>query len=552
MPPVNDDIANATVLNPDGNEHTVAFDNTGATYQTDEQITIIDGAQPSIWASLDLSAFTGPVLFSFQAAQTSGAILPYGDVYKIFDPGWNPAAPFWPFVGPVYASQWIGDGTANPPEQGLVLDPANTENGIFYIWLGDWNYTEFGGWSLTYSVAELAPTPSQGRFFDGYPWRFIVTNLNSATQTLLDRLATNRRVTPRLGAAWSAEMDVPSDSPEVNILRSGGSIYPFVQEGISLIYGFRREDPVFTAPHPWVCRFGGVLLKTTDDANDDDSITHLQAFDPWMYLYSRPVRDPDTGELPGPNGLNYDGPADQIAMSILDTTITYDGDAFFDNTTGQVDPCDTLPSFPIQRGTSVGEALDNLMATNTCEIMFTPLYDPATFPGVVAVFNIAPQIGTDQPGAIMAWDKPSRSLVGLNRQLDGTRRTNVIQYYAGQGGPPVAQFDDATSEALFGPYFEQMFIVGSDEDATESDALRELALRSYGERTYQASPATDRSPVALLDYSPGDSVPVYASANFRQELAEVLRVMEIPIEIDDNSQENVRGMTLAPTPTTES
>lgn len=384
------------------------------------------------------------------------------------------------------------------------------------------------------------------RFFSGYPWRFIVTNLNSRTLTLLDRLATDRRVTAKLGAAWEASMSVPSASPEVNILRSGGSTDPFLQEGISLIYGFRREDPLGTALIPWVCRFGGLCLGLEDNADTDLSTSTLQAWDAWMYLYSRPVRNPATGNLPSANGLSYSATsADQIAIDLIDTSILYDGECYIDTTSGQLDPCGTI-DINFQRGTSVGEALDELMQTNEIEIMFTPVYDPVASPGIICELNVAPTLGQDQDGAIMAWDKPSRSLVGLNRRRDGTRRTNVIQYYAGQGGTPVAEYPTmrpSASESKYGVYFEQMFLVGKETDETESDALEQLDLRADGEITYQISPATARSPIALLDYMPGDSVPVYTSTAFREELATFVRVMEIPIEISDNAEEQVRSMT---------
>lgn len=392
------------------------------------------------------------------------------------------------------------------------------------------------------------------RFFPGYDWSFICTDLDSATLTILDRLASSRRVTARLGAAWDWQANVPSDSPEVNIIRSGSVFDPFVQEGISLIYGFRDEEIISTINESKVCRFGGILLDISDNAEGDQPESGLHAWDPWMYLYSRPVRDPDTGLIPGEAGLNYDNsPADQIALSLLDTTITYDGEAFIDITSGIIDPCDDT-DLVIQRGASVGEALDQLMATNNCEIMFTPIYDPVLRPGYVAELNISPTIGQNQPDAIMAWDKPSRSLAGLNRHRDGIRRTNVIQFYAGQGGQPVDEFQDATSQARFGVYYEAMFFPGKEAlpDGVASDALRQLALRSYGEVSYQVSPATARSPIPLLEYMPGDSVPVYASSNFREELAETLRVMEIPIEISDDAEETVTNMLLAPEPTTES
>ena len=413
------------------------------------------------------------------------------------------------------------------------------------------NFTITGG-DATIVSDPFPPPTSSGRFFDGYPWRFIVTDLNSETQTLLDRLCTNRRVVARLGAAWEASGTLPSDSPEVNILRALGTLSddPFVQEGISLVYGFRRESDV--SPK-WICRFGGLLLRLEDNADTDLALSNWTAWDPWMYLYSRPVRDPDTGNLPGQFGLSYDAPADEIAIDLLVSSGAFDGEHHIDESSGQLDPCETV-QITFQRGASVGEALDDLMATNTCEIMLTPVYDPINRPGIVAELNVAPQLGQQRNDVIMAWDKPSRSLTGLNRLRDGTRRTNEIQYYAGQGGRPVAEYDDATSVATFGVYYEQMFIVGKETDETESDALRALALRSYGEVTYRLSPATARSvdTIALLDYEPGDSVPVYASSNFREELGEVLRVMEIPIEITDNAEEQVRGMLAVPVPTTSS
>jgi hypothetical protein len=399
------------------------------------------------------------------------------------------------------------------------------------------------------------PGPSR-RFFSGYPWRFIVTDLNTETITFLDRLSTARQVSVGRNVARTAQGTVPSDNPEINILHTDGD--PFLNEGNRLVYGFRREGWNGSVG-PWVCRFAGPLLHLEDNAQTDAPASPWIAMDPWAKLYRVPVRL-ENGDLPGPDGRVFLA-ADlwtypEIAFQLLLDSITYDGTCFIDTAGGTIVPGPVIGAdFTLQQGLSVGAAWDQLCATGKVDIELDPVYDPVGSPGICCTFNAKPVIGVTQNAAIFAWDLPSRSLTDISRVIDGTGRANTIQYYFGQGGPPVSLQVDAASVAKDGEYWEQQFWPGFKEAGpVTAMAARRLALVKDGVRTFTFAPAPERSPIPFDDYMPGDWAPFFASKKLRAVLQPALvsgqwtnipRIESFTVDIADNQTETVNPLLVS-------
>lgn len=389
------------------------------------------------------------------------------------------------------------------------------------------------------------------RFPQGPEWRFAVLDRSSfQTITILDRIAYSRTAQFRLGAPATATGTVPSDDPEVNLQHSDGD--PYVEEGTRILYGFRREG----GTPPWVPRFAGVILQVEDTGDTDRAVSHYTAFDAWQGLYQRPIRNGD-GDLPGANGLSFtDTDIDVIIGTLLKNTIDEDGGCMIDAGTaysgtasygGTIETVDgTGTSFNFPQGTSVGEAWDQLVNAALCDIILTPIYDPAGRPGITHELNVYVQAGADQTSAIFRHGDNCR----LQRLVDGTKRANRIYSFAGTartltaGSPHV----DAASETKFGTQVAQSFYPGQNQGGAV-DALAEfqLAIRAGGRTTVKVTPLPERAPLPFTEYNLGDRVPVWADAGFRKPIvgndtANYLRVYGIPIDIGDDALENVTDL----------
>jgi hypothetical protein len=399
------------------------------------------------------------------------------------------------------------------------------------------------------------------QFYDSPFWRFVVTDLDSVTLTFLDKLASDRTVTYRLGKPALATGRLPSDNPEVNILHTDG--YPFVAEGVRLMYGFRKELESSSVFDEYVIRFAGMLLQIEDAAEEDDATSRYTAFDPWQYLYARPVQTIG-GVLPGPEGLNFGSATGDVLVGTLlrntivtdgpariDAGVTYGGTGFY---TGTIETTSVLDDVVFQQGLSVGKAWEELVATGTLDIVLTPIYDPINRPGYLAELNVYEQAGEQRDEAIFAWDEPSRSLSSISHLLDGTNRATTVRYYAGMGGPAVAPVTDAAAEALFGSYVAQQFWPGQvDPVAVEAFAELALELRARGREVVTIGPVPEASPLPFTEYFLGDRVPVYASSNLRQAIPQTvgtteqyMRVYGIPLTIADDATERVTRMLTSP------
>lgn len=454
------------------------------------------------------------------------------------------------------------------------------------------------------------PTPIVGTP-SRYPlWRVVVADLEGATITTLDKLASNRFVQPNLNAPLESSGTVPSDSPEINILHTDD--FPFLAEGVRQLYWFRREwdDIVDTS-----CTLGGhgyytirastLLLQITDEANAGDARSRFTAWDPWQYLFYRPIYIDDGAsgnKLIPQKGHTYDAAwtMDEVVIDILtrmSNVVDVAGpplasqfaftdwgwSSFYDTTcTGSViETCATsADGWHIEPGTSIGQALQDICTAGYMDIVFLPIYDPVNRPGILCELSIYAQssdpdsgAGTRNYAAQFAWDAPGRSTVGFTDLFDGTQRANKVQYRNGQAGPLVPVQRDATSIARYGEYWaEQTFPAQTQAIAVEAIAEEQLVLRKTYKQTLTINPAPEFSPEPFVDYYIGDRVPIFIGKaqrgtyqlgdnSPRQPLppgyqgsvpvpdpATLVwqRIYGIPVDIDDNGVETVRELLVGP------
>lgn len=390
--------------------------------------------------------------------------------------------------------------------------------------------------------------------YEGKPWRFIVTNRSSQTITMLDHVGMSRSLNFTLNAPAMFDAHVPSDDPRVNILFTDGE--PYVEEGTRLLYGFRQEGTL----GEWEPRFGGKIELLEDATRTEDAQTHITAWDPWRYLYSRSCNaweySPDFSAVVATNipaqgyplkGVNLDE-AIRVQLN-LEAGLDPDNLTPDWSTYGlEMGTFETIPSqsYVIPQGTSIGEFLQQITNYGYCDIVIDPVYDPVFKPGIVGSINVYAKAGQYRPGAIFSWDKPGRSLVGASRLKDGAKRANRIVYYGGMGGAPLPVAEDTLSQAQYGTYEERQFFPGITQPwqyaAAQNIAADEVDLRKEGMISIAIDPAPARAPRPLLDYALGDWMPVYWSNRMREEALLVQRVVGIPIELSDDGVETVRRL----------
>lgn len=430
-------------------------------------------------------------------------------------------------------------------------------------------------------------------------WRFLVTTLGTETLTVLDRLASGRTVTYVLNHPAEASGFVPSDSPEINILHTDG--YPFLAEGVRLLYGFRRLNaPPDT--NIWMTAFAGRIELLEDGTRENDGQSHYTAYDPWRYwhnIYFYGATEVGGSDLPiGDIVFTNPTRANIVVRTLLQMVLgiaveEFDfsifGPSVFlpagfplnpsplyvdyrvgqgNDATVEADPltcfqsCDYLdPGFTIPQGTSLGEALEMVVATGKCDIVLEPTWKPIDIPnpdpllnvvaapGVLCTMDVVPLAGSDNYNAVFSWDLPGRSLRQVSDLIDGTQRANRVQSYAANGGRPVTPQIDSGSTGTYGSYEAQGFKAGIDGQGADNQieviAWSELILRRYGKETVTISPMAERAPLWGRDYTLGDRVPVYYSNNLRQALSGVMRVYGIPVAISDDALETVDQLICA-------
>lgn len=411
-----------------------------------------------------------------------------------------------------------------------------------------------------------------GRFYDPPPWRSIVTNLAGATLVFLDRVALSRAVYYEINKSAYATFDAPSDNPLVNLAPGSGDENPNVSSNDRLLYMFRRDG---VAPNFWTPRFAGILQQPNDEITvaTDAPVTHVSAYDPWTYLNSQPVLNAD-GETPGKNGLSFDNvPGSVIVVELLNNLRAYNAalDAatpfppaaleaflnwgqsnFLGDTYAGVNPFysgniydmggDVIPTTPVSinfpQGTMLGAALTQLTAMGALDIILQPIYDPGSGddpeqPGILCQVNIYQLAGSKRYDAVFSWDKPGRSLVGVNRLLDGQQTANIVQGFAGAGGLPVfvgpdgvtpLAFLDVPSVRQFGPYWDQTAYpsLAASPLVVQQILIAQLLLRRMGKLSLTVDVMPELAPSPFNAYFLGDQVPVYASSNFRAPLGPLL------------------------------
>lgn len=422
-------------------------------------------------------------------------------------------------------------------------------------------------------------------FYEAPPWRFTICNLLGAQLTFLDRLASNRTVTLTLNDAATATADVPSDNPEINITALG---IPFVSMGDKLLYGFRREAP--DEGGPWVVRFAGILQQVNDEITVETDVptTHLTAFDAWGFLKTMPILKSD-GTLPGTSGVSYNGnTGNDIVIQLLNNAylgiqsllstlgitgstplsaqnmfLNWGQSGLYPAGVGTIETTEAIDQVNFKQGSSIGDALTQLTQAGYLDIIMEPVYDQANQPGIVSQLNIFQTAGSQRPGAFFGWDRPGRSLVGMNRLQDGTKIANVGIGYAGQGGPAVQPAAVKSSIERYGPYWLQtQYSTDLASDANvESLMVAQVLLLQAGQQTLTIDVAPEVGPRPFLDYKLADWVPVLFSENFRQALSPVLveasgsipaywtnfqRIYEIPFVIQDDGPETVTTLGLTP------
>lgn len=434
-------------------------------------------------------------------------------------------------------------------------------------------------------------------------WRWLVSDLGGETITVLDKLASGRRVQPNLNAPLELTGSVPSDSPEINLLHTDQ--LPFLAEGARQLYGFRRESD--TIPY-YKIRASTLLLQVTDASGSGDARSSFTAWDPWQYLFAKPiyVTAGELGYFLVPRkGWTYPPTqtGDQIVIEWLNNSLTMAdvtgpqaswfnfidwGWSGFYGSGGTGSVIETTadfntavsPGFNIEPGMSIGQAMQDMCATGNMDIVLLPIYDPVNRPGILCEMSIYAQssdpdsgAGARNFGAVFAWDRPGRSAVGFNDQFDGTQRANHIQYRNGTSGPLVTPANDADSIIRYGEYWaEESFPAQTQAASVYAIALEQLTLRKSYKQTLTVNPAPERAPEPFVDYGIGDRVPIYIGTaqrgayqlgdnSSRQPLpagySGVLpspdpavyvwqRIYGIPIDIDDNGTETVRELLVGP------
>ena len=412
------------------------------------------------------------------------------------------------------------------------------------------------------------------RFYQGPPWRWLVTDLDSNTLTFLDRLAAEVVVTYTLDKGWTAKMAVPSDNPEISLLAGDGD--PYVSEGNRLLYGFRREG---SGPL-WQCRFAGKILQVEDSGETENARTIITAFDAWHLLYQRPMVNFD-GDFPDTAGFFSfdDTQVGIIALTFLrNTIVNHDifglgidiGDTLHGNMVGTMpgtsfwgspykapwsgrphsvyentNPVDT----DCQQGLSVGEVFDQQIDTGSIDIVFTPIYDPVNRPGYIAEMAVYEKVGVEADDAVFAWDKPSRNLRRIDRLKDGLKRANTIRYSWGQGGPPVnggIPISYGPSILKYGETWHTQYWPGRIEEAVFALETLQLLLMEDGILTVQIEPAPERAPLLFTEWFLGDTVPEFASSRLRAPLAGFQRIYGVVLNIDENGYEQIPQVLVSP------
>lgn len=418
------------------------------------------------------------------------------------------------------------------------------------------------------------------RFFEGYEWRWVVTDLDSAAVTWADGLLSERRIAFNLDQATVIEAAVEPDDFVVNGLWTDG--YPRLAQSNRLVYCFRREAPGTSAP--WRVKAAGIVMSPEDEGDPDVPTTHFTAYDPWKLLEARPVLDVN-GNIPGGEGERALGAltapnANVVALTYLKRTIqaplgglvridagqAWGGTTFYGGAPNfaTIETCPIVDSV-VQQGQSVADVWNELVDAGLCDIKLDAIYDPVRRPGYTHELSIYNLAGTNRTSAVFGWDTMTRNLSRIARMHDGTpgQFFNIVQYFAGAGAAienaaaPITNNDSITA---FGRYWSMQFFPSLpsyylDPVATVLAMEKQaLSLAKQGKRTLTLTPIPELAPIPLVDYDLGDRVAVYAtnrlraliSSSFAANPVAAFRVQSIPVEISDDGIETIAGLVVSP------
>ena len=184
--PLYDNIADALVLNTDGEPYTINVTNVGATLETNEG-TALTGGYAGVWLKFDLSNFPDGtyngndtvhygrnVFCELTLTKTGGdaGYLPQVDGMSVSNVAWNPASPDFnhidydgtvdPIYHPPFGGSYVGNGTTSAfgifefyggIDAGSTVDKSKT--GIWYFLVSDWSYTYHGSLTIAYQFKPL-------------------------------------------------------------------------------------------------------------------------------------------------------------------------------------------------------------------------------------------------------------------------------------------------------------------------------------------------------------------------------------------------------------
>ncbi len=541
--PPNDDLINAELLS--GLHGSVHRTNVDATVDTPfDPINATLGGTATVWFKVPVPGTwseTSSKLF-FRCRSDGGSI---SDLWQyIFTMETGATFPPTSFADiDVYAA-----GEANDEE--TSLSGITPTDGFIYFGVGaldiQGGFTLYWGLDIPRVAADL-------------PVRIFITDKDSQTLSILDHRSTQRQFLFTLNNPAYHTGQVASDDNEINLPWPDADSPANLTNNRRLLWALQKWEGYFP---PYQPIFGGIVT-IAEDQGADAPTTRYTAHDPWQYMMSRPVRDPDTGALPGVDGLKFPDGAlgSDIALALLETTQAVEGEThiLFDTV---FDSSPLVGGITFDQGTSVGEAWQQLCNTGTMDITLQPIYDPTVSPGKVCYFNVWPLNEGEAAGNIlydivMAWDLPGHSLMTINRLVDGTRLANQIQFFAGQGGVPVNLQSDSASVAAYGSYYSQQFFPGTqDRRLVTLLALAELEARKNGGRSITFDPAPERVEQPFKDYNLRDYLPVWASRNLREPLgvdydsfdannpgaSGYQRIYAIPLNVDDNGVATVTGL----------
>lgn len=409
----------------------------------------------------------------------------------------------------------------------------------------------------------------------GVPYRSVVTALDGTILTFLDSRASDRSIDLVWQGAGSARGKVPSFDPEINSLWTDSS--PYLSFANRLLFMLRRDG----STTPYNPRFAGILSPLQRQGGPDNEYSTYTAFDPWQILYYRPAVKPDNTLIDG-SGWWAGGTGDAILTNLLDRMlepftilgpgggdvvvpepdyahcfIDWGWSAFYE---GTIETTDVIQKRKYPIDTSVGQVLDDLVGAGLLEVELTPIYDPKNRPGVCCELSIyATPRGSEvyRNDAIFAWDTPGHSLSDIDVAHDGYPINRLSVRPGTTTAKYVPLISDSTSYNRFG---DRWLLTNSIDDDQPGPvgvlALAQQRRRRYGKTTLNVTPIPGRSPVPLIDYKPGDYVPVWGSTRLGEAVTpgsvdssgawtEPHRIYAMTIDLSDNDYEHVSKLTLA-------